>query len=567
MHTILAALLGVLFLMPPRPGVKLSDEAWRHYKELSLNNSRAFLEGSVPNVLSVKGKKFFPVVIMDYSNTSSAYKVQDFQQMLFDGPWISGTAHDYYNEVSYGKVDLSGKVYGPYTADNPSGYYANDNYGIGNDYPRCAGALVYEACLKSDPFVDYSIYDNDGDGYVDIFTVIHAGYGAEESDNKNDIWSHEFSLSGWQAHGGPGPYKTDDGVMIDVYTINPELSSYSISDSISNIGVFCHEWGHGFGLPDLYITEGKYAGKAGLGQFCLMASGSWGGEGKYHGSSPVHLCAWCKYFLGWLEPKAVEPGGLEAVQGAQLSSVSTSPSAYRIYPNPSGVDWSFTSVGSGEYFLVENRQQTGFDKGLPGSGLLILHVDESQANNSNIQNPLVGIMQADGDSRYLFTSDAGQASDLWKNDEEGFSNFSTPSSRFYSGLPSGISITAISPSKENMTADIVIKPPLLGSIYSYPNPFNPHETDYVTIVYQPTSSNKTGAQFPKFRVMIYDLSGKRVRVLNDEGEVNIYRRVAFWDGNNDWGRPVASGLYFYIVETLEGDVVKERSKSMLTMVR
>ena len=571
MH-LFGAIVAFLWLMPPRAGVELSDEAWERYRELGLNRYQAILPAPSEDrrVLVVEGPKRFPVVLMEYTDVEATYDDEDFQRMLFAGPWPSGTAHEYYDEVSYGRVDLTGQVYGPYESDHSSTYYVNNKSGLG-DYPQCAGLLVWEACEKSDPYVDYSLYDNDGDGYVDIFTVIHVGYGTEETgDSINDIWSHEFSLSGWEYYGGPGVYETNDGVKIDVYTMNPELSDYSVlgEEGISNIGVFCHEWGHGFGLPDLYITDGINAGKAGLGDFCLMASGSWGAVGEDWGSSPVHPCAWCKYFLGWVEPEALERDRLELVENAGFPTSSASPSAYRIFANPSGVDWSFESVGRGEYFLVENRRRIGFDKGLPGDGLLILHVDESKETNSDLENPLVGIMQADGDPGFLFTDGAGSASDLWESDTLGFSNFSVPSSRFYDGAPSGASVTAISPADSVMTARLEIGVVLLGRVYSYPNPFNVHERERVTIVYEPTDEEKAADQYPDFRVLIYNLAGKRVRILDERPtEISRYSRTAFWDGTNDAGRPVASGLYFYIVETLEGSRVVERNKAKMTLLR
>ncbi len=564
------AILAFLWLMPPRPGVELSDETWERYRELGLNRYQTVVRTSVNEirVFSVEGVKRFPVVLMEYTDVDATYDDARFQQMLFDGPWDPGTAHDYYDEVSYGKVDLRGQVFGPYTADYDADYYANDDYGISDAYPRCAGSLVLEACKKSDQYVDYSVYDNDGDGYVDIFTVVHVGQGAEETGEEGDIWSHEFSLSGWEYYGGPGEYVTDDGVIIDVYTMNPELSDYSVEGTggICNIGVFCHEWGHGFGLPDLYITDGS--GGSGLGDFCLMASGSWGAVNEDWGSSPVHLCAWCKYFLGWVEPEALERDAVEEINNALIPTSSASSSAYRIFSNPSGVDWSFESVGQGEYFLIENRTRTGFDQALPGDGLLILHVDESRETNNDLDNPLVGIMQADGDAGFLFTSSYGSAADLWSNDSFGFNNSSIPSSRFYDGGASGAAITEISPADSIMSARLEIAVLLLGRVYSFPNPFNVHLHDRVTIVYEPTDAEKAADQYPDFRILIYNLVGKRVRILDKKPtEVSQQSRAAYWDGTNDNGRPVASGLYFYIVETYEGDRVVERSRGMMTMIR
>ena len=563
--------------MPPGPGVGSYTQVLSLIEPMGINRVQAIQRtlSTGIGILSVEGKKKFPVILIEYSDVSSTYDASEFQTMLFDGPWTTGTAHEYYNEVSYGKLDLDGQVWGTYTASNSAAYYADNNYGIGDNYPRCAGSLVLEACQKSDPDVDYSEYDNDGDGYVDVLTLIHVGYGAEETDDKGDIWSHEFSLSGWKTYGGPGEYVTNDpdpnhpgsNIKIDVYTINPERSSYSASGSISNIGVFCHEWGHGLGLPDLYITEGSYAGGSGLGNFCLMASGSWAG-GPLYGSLPVHPCAWCKYLLGWVDPEVLESGSVDSADNAVFANASQYPSAWRVFSNPSGVDWSFESPGTGEYFLVENRSRSGFDEGLPGDGLLILHIDESKETNSDLENPLVGIMQADGDPEYLFTSSSGESFDLWSSSVSGFTNASIPSSRFYDGAPSGARVTEISPAADTMTADLEIAALLLGRVYSYPNPFNVHEKKEATIVYQPTDEEKTAGSYPDFKVYVYNLAGERVRILDEKPrEISVYGRAAYWDGNNDNSRPVASGLYFYIVETYEGEEVIEQIKGKLTLLR
>ncbi|MBD3286224.1 hypothetical protein GF359_06785, partial [candidate division WOR-3 bacterium] len=199
MNPLLVVVIASLLAMPPAPGIDFPAQVRERYNQMELNRCQAVVRESPAEakIMAVEGEKYFPVIIMEYTDVDAEYDSADFQQMLFDGPWDTGTAHDYYTEVSYGKVDLGGQVYGPYTADYSSSRYANDEYGIGNDYERSAGLLVYEACRKSDPYVDYSIYDNDGDGYVDIFTVIHVGQGAEETDDEGDIWSHEFSLEGW----------------------------------------------------------------------------------------------------------------------------------------------------------------------------------------------------------------------------------------------------------------------------------------------------------------------------------------------------------------------------------
>jgi hypothetical protein len=334
-----------------------------------------------------------------------------------------------------------------------------------------------------------------------------------------------------------------------------------------SIGVFCHEFGHLLGMPDLYDTD--YSSN-GLGNFCLMAAGSWGRvtESDPPGSCPVHPCAWNKYLLGWITPESVEQGGVDSVESARLAAAAASPAAYRVFSNPGGVDWRAGSIGSGEYFLVENRQRLGFDRGLPGSGLLVTHVDESQADNNNEEHPLVGILQADRVPGFaLPAGDRGSDEDLWKQSDTGVRSFTVPSSAFYDGVQSGAAIYGISGSDSVMTASMKIAPMFLGRVYSFPNPFIVRaKLDRATIVYTPTDSGRLSGQYPDFKVRIFNLAGEPVRLLDKEDEVNPQHRAAYWDVKNDQGRPATSGMYFYTIE-IEQNGVMEQSVGRLTVVR
>lgn len=107
--------VSLIGLMPPGPGVDMPREVARRYREMALNRYRTVAKAVPAQMMAVEGIKRFPVVLMAYSNVAATYDSGDFQTMLFDGPWNPGTAHDYYTEVSYGKVSLEGEVYGPYT--------------------------------------------------------------------------------------------------------------------------------------------------------------------------------------------------------------------------------------------------------------------------------------------------------------------------------------------------------------------------------------------------------------------------------------------------------------------
>ncbi len=488
------------------------------------------------------------LLFVDFADNSASHNVADYDALLFSEN--TNSMKDYYHEVSYNQFTVEGDLWGWYRAPELYSYYTAGGHGVrGTTYPRNAQGLVEDVVALADPDVDFSLYDADGNDTLDGLFVVHAGPGAEETGDPDDIWSHKWSLSD-PSQGCPGAYLTDDGVYVDVYSTEPEEFQ---DGSLVTIGVFCHEFCHVLGAPDLYNTS---TGNAVVGRFGLMDAGSWNGSPA--GSSPAHMSPLFKYFFGWIEPTPVEREGTVDTT-AEFPSVERDPVVYRILPNPGACDWNWSGGAQGEYFLIENRQQTGFDQPLPGSGLLIWHIDESQVNNNDQYERLAAIMQADGESS---TETPGEATDLWSSSAEGFCNSSTPSSSLWDGTPTGASVKNISLSSPLMTADLSVGLLLLGRIYSYPNPFEKRRPeDKVTISYVPTDEERARGITPHFEVTIYNLAGEEIRVLDGSGEVNAPWRQAFWDGKNDGGEEVASGLYFYIIETTE-----ERNKGKLTFI-
>ncbi|MBM3323492.1 M6 family metalloprotease domain-containing protein, partial [candidate division WOR-3 bacterium] len=483
-----------------------------------------------------------------------------FERLLFGRD--ARSMRDYYLEVSHDSLTVEGEVVGWYRLDRPYSYYLGDSFGIFGDYPHNSQGLVSDLVARADPDVDFSRFAGP-DRLVDGLLIVHAGPGAEETRSQRDIWSHKWQLSD-NTFGSPGVVATQDGVNVDVYSVQPERFS---NGSLTTIGVFCHEYGHILGMPDLYDTD--YS-SAGLGVFCLMAAGSWAraSESDLPGSSPVHPCAWNKYLVNWTRPESLEPGLTDSVAGAPIPAAAGSTLSYRILNNPNGVDWRFGSPGRGEYFLVENRQRVGFDAGLPGSGLLILHVDESRTGNDNEHRPLVGILRADRSPSFVLPlDDRGSDAHLWKASDSGVHVRSVPSTSFYDGVPSGVAVDRISATGTTMTADLRIEPLFLGQVYSFPNPVivRGHGAR-ATIVYTPTDSVRLAGRYPAFRVQVFNIAGEPVRLLDAAEEVEPEHRAAFWDLKNNQGRPVTSGMYFYAVEITEPGA-EEQSFGRLTVVR
>ena len=294
------------------------------------------------------------VLCVDFSDNVHTRDTSEFSTLLFSKNFTSptGSFRDYYLENSYGQHDPNGGVYGWVTAPQTYDYYTWEQNGLYGPYPHNARGLVHDALLAANPYVDFQEYDYDNDGWIDGLIVIHAGPGAEETGDDWDIWSHTWTLVSEM---------NLDGVRILDYTIQPEVHA---NGALIDIGVFCHEWGHFLGIGwEEYDTD--YS-SWGLGDWSVMATGCYNNGGK----TPAHHSAYCKYFLGWAQIDTVQSNRT----GVEIIQAETSPVAYRL--------WTSGQVEN-QFFMVENRQKTRFDSYLPGSGLLIYHVDRIMSTNNN----------------------------------------------------------------------------------------------------------------------------------------------------------------------------------------
>lgn len=402
-----------------------------------------------------------PVLMGTYSNSTERYSPQTFQQLLFDGPNPTGTMTKFYLENSYGQLYMTGKALGWFKTPRTFDYYVHDGGSINAGLVYGGRDFTIDLIVEADKTVDFSqfVKYTDGEGaHVPQIAVIHTG--ADAAAGADNIWSHRWNIRGRllerkSAGSDPyvdlsrvradGKYTTNDTynglpVIIDGdYAIQPELAgSSNTSGSPKPIGVFTHEFGHIFGLPDLYDTDNT---SAGLGNWCLMAGGSYGGDGS-HEATPAHMSAWCKEKLGWVVPTLVT----SYLPHQSIKSVEVYPEVYRI---------NVRNTPGGQYFLVENRQKIGFDQYLLGSGLLIFHIDPTRTSNSNESRPLVDLEQADG-LRQLNTSTArGDAGDPFpgSTNNRNFDGYTKPDSRDYALLQSYVGVRNISNSDTVMYAD------------------------------------------------------------------------------------------------------------------
>lgn len=550
--------LAVLFSMPPNPYTDIDHPVRRPLFPALMNAPMKRVEQPI-------GERKALVLLIDFNDNAQTYPANEFDSLIYGDN--QNSLRDYYTEVSYGKFTISkdSDISQWVRAPNDYSYYIGDSFGIypGN-YPNNVQGIVIAACSLVDPFIDFSQYDEDADGVVDAIFIVHAGPGAEETGNIHYVWSHQWQLSN-TGSGCPGPYHTDDGVDIDQYSMEPERFE-TVTGRIT-VGVFAHEFGHVLGLPDLYDRDRSTYG---IGWFGIMAAGSWGdanGQGL-PGEYPTHFCVWSKYQLGFVSPVEIGRHGISKLEHEWVANAANNDDAYCLLDDPNGPDWDW-SGSTGEYFLVENRFRTGFDKSLPGDGLLILHCDDSQTHNDNDNHPLVGIMQGDGDGDFLLP-DWGVGEDLWKNATYGFGDTSKPASLDYDGNPTGVRIYDIGEAGSAMIASFWVTPVFLGRVYSYPNPYRvdnePSWGTKVIITYVPSDTVELGNQYPQFKVTLYNIAGERIRVLDAEPrEINRFTRQAFWDLKNDKGEDIVSGMYLYVIET-HGEKV-ERNKGRLTIIR
>lgn len=386
-----------------------------------------------------RGTWKFPVVFIHAADVAPIIPVATWSEQLFTiGTYPTGSMRDYYRESSYGMFDIDGTPKGWYQAAQNYAYYHENNYGFGGG----AAELAREAAIAAEADgMDWSQFDNDGDGFVDGLVVIHQGIGGEGG-SPQSIWSHVSSFETLEF----------DGVKISRYSIQPELRA---GGQMETIGTICHEHGHVLGLPDEYDID--YTSKpTPVGKWCIMAEGS--SIGNPYGCKPAHFCSVCKESLGWITPTEITADGVYNISSIQTHQTNSS---YKLVVNNDPK----------EFFLIENRfvdHTLVFDH-LPArflGGLLIYHVDRN-LNGSNSGNAAHWFCTIE-DAK-LSTSgdlaDAGFGADL------GYTSFdwnTNPSSDGYN-LPSNIAVFNVSNRGETMSFSAVLYPTITVNSYTvYP---------------------------------------------------------------------------------------------------
>ena len=316
---------------------KESDSYYKNFRGLVILVNFSDRKFSRSDAHSVYDHMFNDVNYKGYKNengTSNRY-----------GSMFIGGVRDYFSQNSMGKFAPQFDVVGPVEVDMKS----TEMNGTKN-----AWVVFAQAIANLSSTVDFSKYDADGDGYVDMMYFIVAGYGANYSGNNDAyLWPHKWSLEYVDV-------PAYNGKRMGKYACSVELYGWESNNQtiLDGIGTVCHEFSHVLGLPDEYDTDYEAGGQShDPGQWSVMAGGSYSQLGRL----PVGYSAFQRYASGFLTPKVITNTGK-----FELNPMQENNEAYMLK----------TPVDK-EFFLLENRQQSGWDAMLPGHGMLVFRVDST----------------------------------------------------------------------------------------------------------------------------------------------------------------------------------------------
>jgi M6 family metalloprotease-like protein len=382
----------------------------------------------------------------DYSFDSSA---SVWSSKIFGNS--EGELNHYYNEISYSKFQFVKAHETQGTIDDGViTVRLNENH-PGNSNVEFL-SRINDAIAIADTSIDFSTYDRNSDGAIskDELQLMYLVAGGESATGAAPgVWAHA-----WCMYGGNATPPTHDSVELMSCANNGGYSRFgekhfnASTGNDATIGIIAHELGHAaLNLPDLYDTNG---GSEGIGKFGLMGSGNWTTKAgdSYAGETPVHMTGWSKTQVNFTSATVIN-----TTQNS-LNVKGTSYSDYQLYKIATGV--------TGEYFLIENRANSGYDRGLASlngsytGGLSILHIDDNQGSNQDENHKLVDVEEAN-DAGLDSEVHRGHANNLFfSGNSDAFTPTTTPNSNRYDGATSGVNVENISAVGATMTVDIDI---------------------------------------------------------------------------------------------------------------
>ncbi|MCX8173554.1 MAG: M6 family metalloprotease domain-containing protein [Thermoplasmata archaeon] len=382
------------------------------------------------------GQQKYVALLMDFTDCSFVHDISYFQKMLSGiNTFPSGSLREFYLENSFNTFDPIIDVYGVFHSSHQMSYYSWDS-------GRYVDDMLEEILPQADAAVNFTKYDNDGDGYVDMVIVIHAGPDAAATANTAEhIWSH----ASWAY------LQTNDGVYIGACNTGPDVDA--------SIGVYVHEMGHSIGEMDFYDTTYK---SMGTGDWDVMSGGCW--YGNPAGSNPIHFNPYSKIHQGWLTPANISHSQVVGLQPRE-----TAKSLVQI--NISGTQWFYV-----EY--ISKNCGAKFDRLALASGAIIWHLDTygSQTNPSRYFLDVEEFDGRDGTQELQLNLNRGEPTDLWADDGTGMSDATNPNTSANSPYTkSGIVFANFSKPGITITfevyfssgSDIAVEKPLLDELCIY----------------------------------------------------------------------------------------------------
>ena len=364
-----------------------------------------------------KGEQKGLVVLVEYKDVkfTLADPYSYFNRMLNENGFSdyggTGCAAEYFRECSMNQFRPQFDVYGPITLSQNMSYYGGNDWSGNDKNPQ---KMAIEACQQLDATVDFSEYDRDGDGYIDNVFIFYAGRGEASGGSANTVWPHAWNVTATE-------YTTYsfDGVILDRYACSNEWEG----TRPDGVGTFIHEFSHVMGLPDLYATS--YTSAFTPGAWSVLDYGPYNNGG----CTPPLYSAYERYSLGWMSPRV-----LDGPANVTLKTIGTNEACI------------IKTGDDNEFFLFENRQQTGWDKYIPGHGMLVWHVDydpvvwsQNTVNNS-ASHQYVDIEEADGtQSEYSRDGDAFPGT----GGVTSFTDTTSPSMKTWAGRSLNLPLTDI----------------------------------------------------------------------------------------------------------------------------
>ncbi len=360
------------------------------------------------------GERRIPIILVEFQDKKFNNTREKIIESMLTG---SESVEKYFHDQSNGLYKPKFDVYGIYTLKENREYYGGHN---GTTKDKGIGWMVTEACeMAAADSVSFKPYDTNSDYYCDVVIVIYAGVGEAQAATYHPeaIWPCNWTLDAakYYNRGGNGSFQPGPGdPYVNHFAVFNELhGSNDNGKTIDGIGTFCHEFGHCLGLPDMYDTGNN--DNYGMGNWDIMCLGCYCNDGY----TPVGYSAYEKAFMGWVEYIKPVPDTYYTLPVWNKGNIDTDKAVQIV-----------SDVNKNEYFILENRQRQGWDRYLPGTGILVTHITYSanqwqnnKPNNEKIQ--LITILPADNK-----LSNYSESGDTWPNGSKvNLTDESTPSTK------------------------------------------------------------------------------------------------------------------------------------------